>query len=318
MTTAEVENRAALNGIYKKTTTPKVIVCIPAYNEEASIAGVIANAQPYANHVIVCDDGSKDKTAEVARKMGAEVFSNPVNMGKGFSLNMLFDYAKDIGADIVVTIDADGQHDPNEIPRLLEPILENRADIVVGSRYMKGSWTDAPRYRRLGLRIMNSLVPSGDFGVKDTQSGFRAFSARALKVLTWCESNGFGIEAEQLRKALRHKMRIVEVPVSIKYKGVVKTSKRNPISHGLEIAATALKLVVEDYPLLILGIPGMIMFLVGMGLGVNLLLIFNETRHFSIPLVALAASFLFGGVVLAVTSIILYAISKIGEKIERK
>ncbi|MEJ5292202.1 MAG: glycosyltransferase family 2 protein [Candidatus Methanosuratincola sp.] len=311
-------NGAEKNGTNGKPKKPRVVVCIPAYNEENSIAGVIINAMVYADKVIVCDDGSKDNTAEVAKRMGAEVISNPVNMGKGFCLKTLFDYAREEEADIVVTIDADGQHDPKEIPRLLEPILENRADLVIGSRYMKGSWTDAPRYRRLGLRILNSLTNLGEFGVKDTQSGFRAFSARAFRVLTWVDCNGFGVEAEQLRKAIRHKMRVVEVPVSIRYKGVGKTSKKNPVAHGLDIAATALKLIVEDYPLFILGIPGALLFLMGLGLGINLLQIFNATRHFDLYLVAVAASFLFGGVILAVTSILLYAISKIGDKIERK
>lgn len=120
-------------------------------------------------------------------------------MGKGFSLNMLFDFARDLDPDIVVTIDADGQHDPNEIPSLLEPILENRADLVVGSRYLKESWTDAPGYRRFGLGIINRMMGSNNgLGVKDTQSGFRAFSSRALKAISWCENRGFGIESEHL------------------------------------------------------------------------------------------------------------------------
>jgi len=298
---------------------PKIVVCIPAYNEESSIAGVIANAKPYADHIIVCDDGSKDKTAEIAKKMGAEVFSNPVNMGKGFSLNMLFDYARDLNPDIVVTLDADGQHDPNEIPKLIDPILANRADVVIGSRYVKGSWTDAPRYRRLGLKIVNSLFSfDNEFGIKDTQSGFRAFSARALRAISWCEMKGFGIEAEQLRKASQHGMRIVEVPISVRYNGVHKPSKKNPIRHGLGLVGTALKLVVEEYPLLILGAPGFLLFFVGVGLGVSLLWTFNETRYFSIPIAIMSLGALVGGIFFLFSALILYAISKIGEKIERR
>jgi len=303
----------------KPERKPKVVVCIPAYNEERSIAWVIANAKPYADQIIVCDDGSKDKTAEIAKKMGAEVFSNPVNMGKGFSLNMLFDYARDLNSDIVITLDADGQHDPNEIPKLIDPILGNRADVVIGSRYVKGSWTDAPRYRRFGLKIINSLFSfNNEFGIKDTQSGFRAFSARALRGISWCESNGFGIEAEQLRKLVRNKMRVVEVPVSIRYKGIDKPSKRNPIKHGLGLVGTALKLVVEEYPLLILGAPGFLLFFVGVGLGVSLLWTFNETRYFSIPIAIMSVGALVGGIFFLFSALILYAISKIGEKIERK
>jgi len=298
---------------------PKIVVCIPAYNEESSIAGVIANAKPHADHIIVCDDGSKDKTAEIAKKMGAEVFSNPVNMGKGFSLNMLFDYARDLNPDIVVTLDADGQHDPNEIPKLIDPILANRADVVIGSRYVKGSWTDAPLYRRFGLKIVNSLFSfNNEFGIKDTQSGFRAYSSRALKAISWCEMKGFGIEAEQLRKASQHGMRIVEVPISVRYNGVHKPSKKNPAAHGLELVSATLKLVAEDRPILFLGVPGVLLVIIGFAIGINLLLTFNETRYFSIPFALLMMFSIFGGTLLSITALILYAISRLGHKLERR
>lgn len=301
-----------------KSLGAKVVVCIPAYNEESSIAGVIANSIQFAEYILVCDDGSTDKTAEIARKMGAKVITNPRNMGKGAALNILLDYAKSLDPDIVVTLDADGQHDPGEIPKLIEPILEDRADMVIGSRYMKGSWTDAPRYRRFGLKIINSLFSGNEFGIKDTQSGFRAFSSRALRAIQWCESNGFGIESEQIRKAIRNKMRVVEVPVSIRYKGVANPSKSNPLKHGLGLIGTALKLVVEEHPLLLLGAPGILLFMVGIGLGISLLWTFNTTRYFSIPIAIMSVGTLVGGIFFIFSALILYAVSKIGEKIERK
>ncbi|MEN3016839.1 MAG: glycosyltransferase family 2 protein [Candidatus Methanosuratincola petrocarbonis] len=295
------------------------MVCIPAYNEESSIAGVIANAKPHADHIIVCDDGSKDKTAEVAKKMGAEVFSNPHNMGKGAALNVLLDYAKSQNPDVVVTIDADGQHDPAEIPRLIEPILSKSADVVVGSRFVRGSSTDAPRYRRFGLRIINALVRSnGLSGVKDTQSGFRAYSRRALEAISWCEMKGFGIEAEQLRKAAQHGMRILEVPISVRYKGVRRPSTKNPAAHGLELVSATLKLVAEDRPMLLLGVPGAILVVIGFAFGVNLLLTFNETRYFSVPFALLMMFSIFGGTLLLIASLVLHAISRLSQKIERR
>jgi len=298
---------------------PKVVVCIPAYNEERAIASVIANSRTFADSVLVCDDGSTDKTAEIARQMGAEVIANPHNMGKGAALNVLLDYAKSLNPDVVVTIDADGQHDPAEIPRLIEPILSKSADVVVGSRFVRGSSTDAPQYRKIGLGIINALVRSdGLTGVKDTQSGFRAYSSRALKAISWCEMKGFGIEAEQLRKASQHGMRIVEVPISVRYNGVHKPSKKNPAAHGLELLSATLKLVAEDRPILFLGVPGVLLVIIGFAIGINLLLTFNETRYFSIPFALLMMFSIFGGTLLSITALILYAISRLGHKLERQ
>ncbi len=299
---------------------PLVVVCIPAYNEEKAIASVIMGAQKHAGLVLVGDDGSTDNTAEIARKMGAEVLSNPRNMGKGSVLNMLINYAYELRPDALVTIDGDGQHDPEEIPRLAQPILQKEADLVVGSRYVDGASTDAPQYRRFGLRVINAMTKpeTGPGGVKDTQSGFRAYSSRALGVVSWCESVGFGIDAEQLVKAAQHKLRIVEVPITVRYNGVGKTSTKGPMGHGMELIGSAIKLVAEDRPLLMLGVPGMVLIGASIVLGIDLLTAFNETRYFSIPKALLMGFAVTGGFTLIISSLLLYAISRINRKIERK
>lgn len=299
---------------------PLVVVCIPAYNEDKAIAAVITKAQAYAGVVMVGDDGSTDQTAEIARKLGADVFRNPQNMGKGATVKMLMDYARELEPDVLVTIDGDGQHDADEIPRVAEPILKNEADVVVGSRYADGAWTDAPRYRRFGLRIINSLARpnSGAGGVKDTQSGFRAYSRRALGVVQWCESTGFGIEEEQLAKAAQHRLRIVEVPISVRYGGVDMPSTKAPVRHGMELVREALMMVVEERPLLVFGVPGAVLLAAGLIVGVGLLLNFNATRYFSIPTALVAAFLAFTGMMLDVAALMLYGISRIGRKIERK
>jgi glycosyltransferase involved in cell wall biosynthesis len=225
----------------------RVVVCIPAFNEETSIAIVILRAQEFADEILVCDDGSVDNTKKIAQKLGAEVIVHDRNLGKGAALNALFRRAKLLDSDVIVTIDADGQHDARQISRLIEPILNNEADVVIGSRYVDGSWTDAPFYRRVGLDVINWIYKIRYKGmISDTQSGFRAYSADALDVVMHCESNGYGIESEQLDKAIDSGLRIMEVPVNIHYRGLGRVSKKNPILHGAELLAFVLKSAILE------------------------------------------------------------------------
>jgi len=133
----------------KTESKPFVVACIPAFNEEGSIAGVVVRAGKYVDRVVVCDDGSVDLTGEIAEGLGAVVIRHEGNRGKGAALRSAFLRARELGADVVVMLDADGQHDPEEIPGLVEPILKGAADMVVGSRYAEGSKTDAPLYRAI-------------------------------------------------------------------------------------------------------------------------------------------------------------------------
>ena len=163
---------------------PFIVALIPAYNEESSIAGVVLRAQRQVDKVIVCDDGSRDLTGEIAERLGAEVIRHEKNLGKGVALRDLLRRAREFNPDIVVVLDADGQHDPEEIPRLVEPLKKGMADMVIGSRYVGGAVLEAPLYRRIGLKIINflnrRLIKST---IKDTQSGFRAFTVKALEAL---------------------------------------------------------------------------------------------------------------------------------------
>lgn len=294
---------------------PLTIVCIPAYNEERTIAKVILLSQTWANKVVVCDDGSIDMTSDIATRLGAEVIKHEKNMGKGVALRTMFEYAKTLNPDAVITLDADGQHMPDEIPKLLEPILSEQADAVIGSRYIEGSWTDAPFYRKVGLRLVNFLCrKSGNSVVKDTQSGFRVYSKRAFDTVLQCEAKGFGIEAEQLATLVKNGFKIIEVPITVRYKGLEKTSKKNPLKHGTELISIALRLIVEERPLLLLGIPGSIAIIMGVISGVYLLWYFNITRVFSIPIALITLGALFTGIVLFITSLILYAIARLRYK----
>jgi len=289
-----------------------IVACIPAYNEEKTIARVVLQTAKLVDRVIVCDDGSSDMTAEIAERLGAEVIRHERNMGKGTALRELFGAAQQLNPNVMVVLDADGQHDPAEIPKLVEPLERGVADFVIGSRYVKGGRMDAPLYRRFGLGLINSfskrLVKSA---VKDTQSGFRAFSIGALRELDGSESEGFGIESEQISLALKKGLRVVEVPVTIRYRGLPKTSKKPSLSMGGEIISTILRLVVEERPLLYLGVPGGILLIVAAILGTYLLVVFNATRYFSIPIAIVILGAGLTGMTLMIAGLTLYGLNRI-------
>jgi len=286
-----------------------IVACIPAFNADYTIASVIMKTQKHVNRVIVYDDGSKDQTGELASLLNIDLASSDVNMGKGHALKRMFQQALDMGADVVVTLDSDGQHNPNEIPRVLEPILNDEADIVLGSRYVDGASTDAPIYRRFGLRFVNSISKGGNkSGVKDTQNGFRAYSREALGVMLECKSDGFGIETEQLSIAVQHGFRIKEVPVNVRYQNLPNPSNMHPVRHGISLIETAIKLVVEKRPVLLLGLPGVVLLCIGLIAGVMLLWEFNLSRSFSMPYAIIALGGLITGIFLIMTTLILYGI----------
>jgi glycosyltransferase involved in cell wall biosynthesis len=195
------------------------------------------------------------------------VIRNEKNVGKGGALRVLFREALKGSPDAIVVLDADGQHDPAFIPNLVKPILSGAADMVIGSRFVEGSKSDAPLYRRIGLKLFNR---GNGAGVRDVQSGLRAYSPSAVEIINRAEANGFGVETEQVRIAENKGLRILEVPVEIHYNGVHKPSKKNPLMHGADLLKTMLRLATEERPLLLLGVPGALFFSVGMVSGILL------------------------------------------------
>ena len=226
---------------------PFIVACLPAYKEEEHIGTVISTTMKYVDKIIVCDDGSGDMTGEIAEDLGAIVVYHERNLGKGASLRTIFRCAKKMKPDIVVMLDSDGQHDPHEIPILIEPIVGGTADMVVGSRYLGKYALEVPLYRRMGMILINFFSRLGSNSVvKDPQSGFKAFSSKALKTVMQVKADGYGIETELLSLAIKSDLRIVEVPINIRYNGIGKTSKKNPILQGAEMIGTALRLIIDD------------------------------------------------------------------------
>ncbi len=208
-----------------------VVAIIPAYNEEKALADVIGKTLEHVDEVIVVDDGSSDKTSEVAIEAGARVIKHSVNLGKGEALKSGF---KAIGDDsIIITIDGDGQHNPSEIPDLVRPIIEDGADLVNGSRYMNGPEENTPAYRRVGQKVLDIATNiSAGTKVTDSQSGFRAFSPKSKNVFRF-KDTGFGIESEMLVDAAEAGLKIVEVPITVRYD--LDGSTKDPITHGVGV-----------------------------------------------------------------------------------
>ncbi|MDO5821366.1 MAG: glycosyltransferase family 2 protein [Methanobrevibacter sp.] len=215
----------------------KSVAIIPAYNEEVALGSIILRTLQYVDEVIIVNDGSDDKTVDVAKLAGAEIINHATNLGKGEALKSGFSAIGD--ADVVVTIDADGQHNPDEIPSLIKPIIEDGADLVNGSRYMNGPEENTPAYRRVGQQVLdNATNISAGIKVTDSQSGFRAFSPAACKVFRFYDT-GFGIESEMLVDVAEAGLKIVEVPITVRYD--VDGSTKNPVTHGVGVLLKIIK-----------------------------------------------------------------------------
>jgi len=284
------------------------VACIPAFNEEHIIFNVISECKEYVDKVIVCDDGSNDSTYELAKKAGAVVLRHDKNLGKGAALKSLFTYCRKINADIIVTIDGDGQFLSKEINDLMQPILNENSDIVIGNRFSYNH--EMPSYRKVGNKILDKITNlAAELPFEDTQSGFRAYSRKALESITFSVS-GFGVDAEILIDASRKNLKISEVPVYVIYNTGGKTSTKNPISHTTSVVTSLIELIAIRRPLTYIGIPGLILIILGSIFTVVVISLFNETRYFSIPYTLLSIGSLLIGVLFALMSVVLYSIGK--------
>jgi glycosyltransferase involved in cell wall biosynthesis len=244
----------------KRDTEGKItIAAMPAFNEEKYIAKMIIGCQKYVDRVIVVDDGSTDATAEIAEALGAIVIKHPENRGYGVALQTIFKTAREMKADAMVVIDSDGQHNPGEIPQLLKP-LNNGADVVIGSRFIQT--TDIPAYRKTGMKILDTATNiAGSIKVSDSQSGYRAYSKKAINEIN---INGTGMSggSEILLQVKEHDLKLAEVPINCRY-DLEDISTHNPVSHGFSVLMSILNYVGEKRPVLFLGLPGTILILIG-------------------------------------------------------
>jgi len=289
-----------------------VIAGIPAYNEEKTIAKVVILTKKYVDKVIVVDDGSEDMTAEIARALGAEVIKHKENMGYGAALRTMFHKAREENADILVILDADGQHDPREIPRLIEPIMRGEADIVVGSRFL--GRTDVRKYRALGVKMITKAtnILAGT-NLSDAQSGFRAYNKKAIQLIRPTE-DGMGVSVEILIQAIDRNLRIKEVPITIRYGGL-DTSTEHPIKHGAGVMNALISKTIGRRPLRYLGVPGFLFIGVGLFFVAWLISLYNQTKYFSIPMALIAVGFISTGILSILTAIQIHIIRNLEKKI---
>jgi len=254
-------------------------------------------------------------TSEIAKRLGADVVKHQRNLGYGAAIRSLFRRARELNADVLVTLDGDGQHDPREIPKVVKPIVDGVADVVIGSRFVdKRSAYVMPWYRRAGVKFITKLVNnSGKHSVKDAQSGFRAYNRKSLEKLTVLEK-GMGVSVEILINARKQGLRIREVSATCHYDKNVKNSTRNPLMHGGEVVMSIIKLIVEDRPLTVLGIPGIIFLIGGILFGVWMLQIYAAEHHIVTNIALASLAFTLIGFFTLSTAIMLYAISRLAEK----
>jgi len=219
--------------------TERVIVLIPAFNAVRTVAGVVRECKSAATDVLVVDDGSADATGSAAAAAGAHVLRHPRNRGKGAALKTGFAYALENGYDAVITLDADGQHLPREIPKFLACRGETRADLIIGGRAHLFDQM-LPR-RRLANRFSAwSIAKASKTGITDSQSGFRLYSARLLRAVK-LRSDGFDLESEVIVRAGCDGFRVITTPIDLGFVDGLSTSHYKPLSDSLRIAWTVFR-----------------------------------------------------------------------------
>jgi glycosyltransferase involved in cell wall biosynthesis len=298
-----------LDAMFHGGASLTVMVGIPCYNEEVAIGSLVLRASQYVDQVVVVDDGSTDKTAEVARLAGAHVLVHDANIGKGAALRDLFAYATQSGFGIIVIIDGDGQHNPDDIPKLLDPLLRDEADVVNGSRYLDGKVGSTPRYRRFGQVVLDGVIHFGLNGgvtITDTQSGFRAFSTKTAPFFKF-HSDKLAIDSEMLMDAANAQLRIKEVNIGVRYD--VGCSSKHPVSHGLQVLTGVLRSIEFKRPLLAFTVPGLILVAVAAGIATFVIRDFLRVGYVVLGPTLLMLLLMLVGTFLVFTGIILHSVS---------
>ena len=283
----------------------KITIGIPAYNEEKQLPKILPKLMEITDSIIVCDDGSTDRTSTIAREFGAKVVKHEKNCGYGAAIKSIFKMASDINSDVLVTFDADGQHRIEDIDKVLQPIKDGESDIVIGSRFLSDN-NEVPRYRKFGIKIITQVTnASMKKNFTDSQSGFRAYKKQVLENIVLTEQ-GMGISTEILIKASEKNFRITEIPIKILYEG--DTSTHNPVSHGTSVLISTIKFTSIQHPLKFYGIPSLILIGIGIVFTYFSVEYYTEVGRLNTNLTLISAGALLLGSILFISAILLYSI----------
>ena len=293
-----------------------VLVCIPAYNAESTISEAVKRCQKFADLVLVINDGSSDKTEFLAKEVGADVVTHKRNRGYGAAIKTGLIEGLKRNARVTITFDADLQHDENDIPKLIKPIMDNSTDIVIGSRFIQND-DDVKTYRKFGIKIITTLVNSFmNNHISDAESGLRAYSLDSLKELVpLLETEGMGMSSEILLKSAVCKLKIFEIPRKEMYPDGVKTSSKNPLRHGLSVVFTILKLIIETKPLKAFGIPALIFFIASIITSFSVVDYYNAVGRLPLGLTIFTFLLLSTGFFFSLAAMILYVLSRISGRV---
>jgi len=283
----------------------KITVGIPAYNEEKNIAKIIVKLKKIADKIIVCNDGSTDLTSEIAENLGAIVINHTKNRGYGSGIKSILEKSKEIGSEVLVTFDGDGQHRVEDIKKIIEPIEKNEIDLVIGSRFLNEE-QKVPQYRKLGIKLITKITNANlKEKITDSQSGFRAYSKEVISKLKTSDM-GMGVSTEILIKASSLNFKIAEVPITILYDG--NTSTHNPVSHGTSVLLSTIKYISIEHPLKFYGIPSLIFFVIGLTFTFLSIQYYTEIGRLSTNLTLVGAGTILISVILIITTILLYSL----------
>ena len=283
----------------------KITIGIPAYNEEKNIASIITKLKKITDSIIVCDDGSSDMTSEISKNLGAVVISHKKNMGYGAAINSIFQKSKEMKSDLLVTFDADGQHRVEDIEKVVEPIKNNVADLVIGSRFLDKK-SHIPNYRKIGIKVITQITNASiKKKLTDSQSGFRAYNQRVLSQISPSDM-GMGISTEILIKSSSKGLRITEVPITVLYEG--DTSTHNPVSHGTSVLISTIKYTSIEHPLKFYGIPSIIFLIMGSTFTYLAIQFYSEVGRLNTNITLLAGATILIGIVLLISAILLFSL----------
>ncbi|MGD1060972.1 MAG: glycosyltransferase family 2 protein [Methanomassiliicoccales archaeon] len=293
---------------------PRTSVVIPAFNEELTIGSVVLGAKLISEQVIVVDDGSTDKTAAIAELAGAKVLRLEKNSGKANALMRGLRMQENANCDVVVLMDGDGQHRPEDIVSVIAPVMAGEADLVIGSRFLSNG-NHVPKYRRFGQSILNSMTNLGaKVQVSDTQSGLRALSHKAIINLDFA-SEGYNIESDMIVHFADRGLRIKEAPISIRY-DVPNGHKKGSISMGIGLASNLVSTIGYKRPLVVFGIPGVILILAGILVGIGTMLNVHLFSTWTFQLLTGASMLAIGGFMF-VSALILNSLSLLKTSMKR-